>query len=194
MKYRILIILVFTTLGCDLREEPQISNSLSGKEETIPKDSNFIAVIYANRGRIIAKLNQNDKWPGKLFSVPLLTNSNKKEAVKEITKELNTLYGKQCNSSEGSACTLDEIAGFDSYMGRIEIFNCPECSGSNAGNNFVPGIYHISTHDDAVEVGSKLGNSYVGEYEPQTHDVFKLIQERPNLIKLLKAKGLIWGI
>ena len=82
---------------------------------------------------------------------------------------------------------------FNSPIGTISIFNCPECTGSNAPDEAVPGVYHIAAHDDAVEVAMNAKNNFQA-YDPETHAVFKQIQDRADIITSLRNHGLSWGL
>lgn len=155
----------------------------------------IFAVIYANKDRIIAKQKSGEPFPGQMFKSSFNSQnaSELKAARKNIQEELNQYYGTMCQQVANSPCTIDPIADRDFALGRVEIFNCSQCQGSNASGG-LPNVYHIAPWDDAVEVATNTGNQYIGKYDAETHTIFEQIQQSPDTIELLRNKGYRWGI
>lgn len=154
-------------------------------------------VIYGDKDRIILKQNPGSHpFPGKVFmaSYSKQDASSLDAARAKISKELNHYYGVRCQKDTNKECSLEKVSNIDFSYGRVEIFNCPECKGSNSPEDSVANIYHIAVWDDAPEVGTNTGNQFVGTYDADTHRAFAQIQKNSGIVQELKNWGYRWGL
>lgn len=213
LKYIFLLIILLTSCvhkkdTHNTKETTNTSGKNTGNSPTNDSENSkkmLYAIIYAKQGRIIAK--KDLLFPGKMFKEKLgSTLADRESAVKKINDELNSFYATKCSSISGNKkCSLNKVTELDFDGGRIEIFNCPECIGSNGPDDSVDGIYHIASWDDAVDVGTEPGAQYTQHnadgtstthYKPfdaETHQIFKQVQNSQKTIDYLRKNGFTWG-